>query len=387
MLAARSIRVMGDDGSFSAPTRVSWANGRFELGGDPEATDLDGSRLWMIPGFVDTHLHAAWQQFDAADRANADPEATQQAIAEGLRRTLEAGVTTVRDAGGLTEEMLRGIPERSRPRAQLAVTLIDREAASAAGGVAAATSQALEAGARWIKLVATAGVAAPAGAGLDPVYSAAEQSDAVRLAEQAGAGVMVHAWGGQAIDDAIEAGAMSIEHGIYLTDAQAKRAANRGMTLVPTLRIYRLVQRMISSGALPSAFRARVDEAVVTHPRAVLRARDAGLPVALGTDYGTAEQHGSNRREFDALVEAGLTPGEALVAATRAGAALLSRVAVDLTVVSDGRIAEGSIADAVILRNDPNIPGVLSAPEAVFAVVRGGHFFTPVLTTTREDHP
>lgn len=386
MLAAHSIRVMAEDGSFTRPTRAGWADGRFRIGGVQEPTDLDGTGLWMIPGLVDAHLHAAWQEFDAADRARADPESTRSAIADVLARTLAAGVTTIRDAGGLTEAMLRGIPGHSRPRAQLAVSLIDRAVVDSSGGIAAAVDQALEAGARWVKLVATAGVAAPAGVGLDPVFSAAEQREAVRRAEHAGAGVMVHAWGGQAIDDAIEAGAMSIEHGIFLTDAQASRAAARDMTLVPTLRIYRLVQRMIASGSLPSAFRSRVDEAAAAHPRAVLRARDAGLSIALGTDYGTAEQHGSNRLEFDQLVEAGLTPQESLVAATRAGAELLARVSGDPASEPDGRIAEGSVADAVILRDDPRKPGALSDPSAVAAVVLAGHYFTPNFALTREDH-
>lgn len=384
---------MAGDGSFGLPVRVEWAEGRFRLGGQQRETDLDGSGLWMIPGIVDAHLHAAWHEFDAADRARADPESTRAAVADTLARTLAAGVTTIRDAGGLTAEILAsaetlgGAANRPWPRTQLAVSLIDRAVADASGGIAAAVDGALEGGARWIKLVATAGVAAPAGAGLEPTLSAAQQREAVRRAERVGAGVMVHAWGGQAIDDAIEAGAMSIEHGIYLTDAQASVAAVRGMTLVPTLRIYKLVQRMIASGALPSAFRSRVDEAVAAHPGAVLRARDAGLPVALGTDYGTTQQHGSNRRELDELVEAGLTAQEALIAATSAGASLLARVVTDPSKVPDGRIAEDSVADAVILREDPRTPGALSHPNAVAAVIHDGHYFTPNFTPIGEEHP
>jgi imidazolonepropionase-like amidohydrolase len=161
------------------------------------------------------------------------------------------------------------------------------------------------------------------------------------------------------------------------------------MTLVPTLRIYRLVQRMIDAGSLPAALLTRVDEAVGAHPRAVLRARDAGLRVALGTDYGTPQQHGANAREFDALVGAGLTPGEALLAATRAGAELLARVAPqDPAAVRDraaapdpaalaGRIAEGAVADGVILRRDPSQPGALSDPESIAAVLLGGRAIDP----------
>ncbi|RGE16045.1 amidohydrolase family protein [Leucobacter sp. wl10] len=374
--ASASIRILDERGGFGAPRRVSWAGGRFALGGEPREGDLDGSGLWMIPGLVDAHLHAAWQAFDAEDRVRLGEERTRRLVADGLRRTLVSGFTSVRDAGGLEPGLLAGVPTPERPRAQLSVRMIDRATADAEGGLDRAVEGALEAGARWVKLVATAGVAAPAGTGLDPVFTAAEQRDAVRRADREGAGVMVHAWGGAAIDDAVAAGALSIEHGIFMTDAQARRAAERGMTLVPTLRIYRLVRRMIDAGALPVAFRARVDEAVAEHPRAVLRARDAGLPIALGTDYGTVEQHGTGRLEFDALVEAGLAPGEALIAATSAGARLLARVG-GAEEAPAGIIAEGGIADAVILRRDPREPGALSDPESVVAVILGGRRIDP----------
>lgn len=401
--AAHSLRALQDDGDFSAPTRVSWAHGRFALGGETQPTDLDGSDFWLIPGLVDTHLHAAWHAFDASDRVAMSTETVQRATADALARTLAAGVTSVRDAGGLDVATLELVPEAARPRVQLSVSLIDRAAAAAAGGVAAAADAALGSGARWVKLVATAGVAAPAGTDLEPVFSRAEIADAVRRASQVGGGVMVHAWGGRAVDDAIDAGAMSLEHAMYLTEAQATRAAEREMTLVPTLRIYHLVQRMIAEGALPTAFGPRVNEAVTEHGGAVRRARDAGLAIALGTDYGTTEQHGTNRREFDALVTAGLTPQEAVIASTRSGAALLARVARDPEAVPDGRIANGSVADGVLLRDDPRVPGALSDPGALVAVIKDGILVrdplrnvrtrdhqpshSPQTLNTREDHP
>src|SRR5699024_2007294 len=123
------------------------------------------------------------------------------------------------------------------PRTQTSVTLIDRARADAAGGVLAATETAIAAGAPWVKLVGTASVASPPGAGVEPVFTLAEQRVVVDRAAEVGAGVMLHAWGGRAIDDAIEAGVMSIEHGIFLPPEQARRAAEHHMTLVPTLKI------------------------------------------------------------------------------------------------------------------------------------------------------
>nr|WP_280116233.1 amidohydrolase family protein [Leucobacter coleopterorum] len=102
--------MLTDRGDFTQPTRVSWADGTFALGGDPQPTDLDGTGLWIIPGVVDAHLHAAWHEFAASDRESADPEHVRLATAAALARTLAAGVTSVRDAGGLTAAALRGVP-------------------------------------------------------------------------------------------------------------------------------------------------------------------------------------------------------------------------------------------------------------------------------------
>ena len=411
-MPAAHLRVLTSGGDFTPPMPVSWASGRFALGGDgapraggsaigepapAEARRMHGA--WLIPGLVDAHVHASWHAFDAADRARLDSDATQRATAAALARTVRAGITSLRDAGGLTPAARDRISAHDRPRSALSVALLDRAAADSAGGLDRAVAEVLDAGARWVKLVATSGVAAPAGATLESHFSRAEFAAAVARASRAGAGVMVHAWGGEAIDHAIATGAASIEHGMYLPGAQAARAADAGLTFVPTLRIYRLVREMIAGGELPAALSARVDDAVARHPGAVRLARDAGLPIALGTDAGTAEQHGANRREFDALVAAGLTPQEALVAATRVGAELLLRAADPDAPPADrptGVIAEGAVADAVVLNRDPRVPGALADPKSIVGVLLGGRWIEPAAgapdspqthTVSREDHP
>ncbi|MFC5338044.1 amidohydrolase family protein [Leucobacter denitrificans] len=391
--AVASARVLTEWGDFSAPQRVSWAGGRFALGGDSLAggdsepggstsrtqstADLaapNGGDLWMVPGLVDAHSHIASHYFNVADRALDAPSERNAKTLAVLQLMLRNGFTSVRDAAGFEFTHLPAqVPEI--PRIQASVHMLSRELADESGGVLAVAERSLEAGARWIKLLATASVASPPGSGLEPIFTLDEQRQVVERAAEVGAGVMLHAWGGQAIDDAIEAGVMSIEHGIFLTDDQARRAADRGMTHVPTLTIYRFVQQMIEKGELPAEFGPRVAEAVLAHPDSVRRSRDAGLAIALGSDFGTPEQHGTNRVEFDALVGAGLSPEEALVAATRAGAELLGRVDPDphgASSAPSGRIETGEIADAVFFTQDPREPGVFSAPDSVYAVVIGG---------------
>lgn len=366
---------LSETGAFADEVRISWKNGTFALDAVPHGGRRTGGPLWIIPGIVDAHVHTDHHKFMPEDDARIEQRETL--TREALARTLSAGITSARDAGGLNPAFLDALPAATTPRLQTSIAMIDRATADAGGGVAKAAERALAAGARWVKLMATGSVASPPDTDLAPVFTASEVRDAVRAADQVGAGVMMHAWGGEAIDQAIDAGVMSLEHGIYLTEAQARRAAEHGMTFVPTLHIYRFVQRLIADGDLPEAFRRRVDDAVERHPAAVRIARDAGLPIALGSDYGTTEQHGTNRREFDALVGAGLSAEEALVAATRTGAALLRRAAPDPESLPSGRIADGEIADAVIFARDPREPGTFTRPDSVIAVIQGGTLISP----------
>ncbi|MGO3146341.1 MAG: amidohydrolase family protein [Leucobacter sp.] len=388
MRAVSGVRVLNEQGGFSSPQRVSWVDGTFVPGGEPQLADLDGSHLWLTPGLVDAHTHVSWHAFSEKDREN-DTGAERDAKTAGVLETmLRAGFTSVRDAGGFARGHAVAQTSARTPRVQTSVAMITRAAADAEGGVLALTERALEAGARWIKLVGTASVASPAGSGLEPMFTLEEQRTVVERAREVGAGVMLHAWGGDAIDDAIEAGVMSIEHGIFLTPEQADRAAGRRMTLVPTLRIYTLVERMIERGSLPAAFGPRVREAVRAHPDAVRHARDAGLAIALGSDFGDSDQHGTNRTEFDDLVRAGLSSEEALVSATRSGAELLARVAVDP--FPRGRITDGEIADAVLFTRDPREPGAFSG-NTIAAVVLGGNVADGTGTgsspTSNDSHP
>ena len=400
-MTTAKLRIMDASGDFSAPQRVSWTEGAFTAVGDGGPERALGSRPsgasaeardevpstagWIMPGLVDAHLHAAWHAFDARDRERMSDEETHRATADALARTLRAGFTSVRDAGGLSTAERDRIPACARPRAACSIALIDRARADAAGGLDRAVGGVLEAGAAWVKLVATAGVTAPADAALESHFSRTEFATAARRAAAAGAGVMVHAWGGDAIDYAIESGAASIEHGIYLTSEQARRAADARTTFVPTLRIYRLVQQMIAERHLPQSLGGRVAEAVARHPHAVRVARDHGVAIALGTDYGAAAQHGSNRLEFDALVDAGLSAREALVAATSSGAALLARAqdpGAPNGAAPTGVIAPGAVADAVLLSRDPRDPGALSDPGTIVGVLLGGRLIDPHRTVS-----
>jgi imidazolonepropionase-like amidohydrolase len=187
---------------------------------------------------------------------------------------------------------------------------------------------------------------------------------------------MAHAVGNAGIELALEAGVRSIEHGIYLSDGQAARMAADGVFLVPTLVTYhRLVERV---GAHPDLFspelRGAVADIAPVLGSCVRLARDAGVPIALGSDFATADDHGTNLAEITYLHRAGLSVEEALLAATLRGA--------QLSGVDDrqGRIAPGYIFDALLLDMDPGDLSCFLSPDAVTGVFRAGE---PVLLHPR----
>lgn len=344
--------VMDDVGGFAPRTVTITEDGRFGPAATPDQV-IDAAGMWLIPGVYDCHCHITWNDFHGGTSARATEAA--------LLATLRAGVTSLRDAGGAAATLRGGVG----PRLQVAVDMIGAAQAGTPDTMRGHVEAALAKGAQWIKLVATAGVATPADSVLDSHFSEAEIRTAVDTAQAGGARVMMHSWGGDSIDWAIEHGVTSIEHGIYLTSAQMSAAAAAGMTLVPTLTIYREVRDMVLAGELDGVDPGRIRDVVATHERIIPLARDLGLPLCVGSDFGMAAQHGRNLVEIGALIRAGLPPSAALLAATVNGARLLNDA-------DGGRIAPGFWADAVLLRADPTDPRTFDDPGTVAAVIQAG---------------
>ena len=318
--------------------------------------------------------------------------------ADVLRRTLCAGVTFVRDAGiadaGVRDAVAAGyVPG---PAMQVSVVGIGSTGGHADGflpgpGFECSVDYSLpdypgrppyladgpeemrkvvrlvlRSGADWVKLIATRGVLATSDGGFDPELSFEEMAVAVREASGRRRPVMVHALGGDAIRWAIEAGARSIEHAVFLTEADATAMAARGCFLVPTLAIYERLTTLARSGDLEPSRAARAIEVGEHLGEAVQIARAAGVKVALGSDFGRRDDHGRNLSEIALLCRAGLSLEEALLAATCAGAELCG--------VDDrlGRIAPGYEFDAIVLDREPTDLTLLSEPGAVTGVFQHG---------------
>src|SRR5438270_779654 len=144
--------------------------------------------------------------------------------------------------------------------------------------------------------------------------------------------------------------------------------AAKGCWLVPTLTVLGDIRNWAAEGKLGPAAMRRVEEVAPKFGDAVRIAREAGVKIALGTDFISREQHGTNLREIASVVDAGLSIEAALLAATRNGAELLG--------IGDryGRVAQGYVFDAIVLDDDPadlafardgRVGGVFKAGRAV----------------------
>jgi len=364
-LQLQNAQVLDENGQFHQGS-VTITDGVF--GGDPEAAleQVDASALWLTPGFIDAHTHLAWRAFDAAARDGLSPDEQRRDAVLNARLTLAAGVTSIRDAGGLTADQagdLGGL------RAALSVQLLGAEDARGPAHLRGRVQQLADAGASWIKVLATGGV----GSGdrvLEPVFDATELKAIHAAAAHVRLPVMVHAWGGEALTQALDFGAASIEHAVLISEEQCRIAAAQGAFVVPTVWIYRDVLAMIQTSVLPDALAPAAKRAVEAHPVAVRRCLDAGVQLALGTDAGLDSQHGRNLSELAALIEAGVPTPTAMLAGTAGGARLLGRP--DL-----GTLRPGSPADLVCFSADPRRLDVLRDLTQVVAVFVRGRLVHP----------
>ncbi len=327
---------------------------------------IDLRPFTAIPGMIDVHTHMTYYR-DKASPTTAGPrskDSVVMAAAWNARRTLETGVTTVRDLGAsnyadiamrdsinkgamigprmfvsgyglskITTAPRAGTPSGA-PRGRVMDTTEIKEAIQAQ----------VDAGADWIKMYGSTGSFQNV-TGVQ-TFTDTEMRVAVETAHRLGKPIAIHSYGDSGGRAAMRAGAESVEHPGMLDDATIAEFKKRGTVYVPTVDHNRFYAENATLLGYTPAQVAELDSFRVLNLETVRRAHRAGVKLAMGSD-AVYWMFGENTRELGFMVKAGMTPAQALGTATTNAAALL-RLPNKL-----GKIAPGYFADIVAVDGDP----------------------------------
>ncbi len=348
------------------------------------ATIIDLRRYTAIPGLIDVHTHVTFVRDKATPLVNG-PRARDSVIAAAatnLRRTLETGVTTVRDLGasnyadiGIRDAVNSGamigprlfvagygLSKVSTPPVAGQPSLAARGRVRDTMDIKEAVKAQVDAGADWIKMYGSTGTYANV-TGVQ-TFTDDEMRVAVETAHRFKRPIAIHSYGDSGGRAALRAGAESVEHPAGFDDATLAEWAKRGTMYVPTIDHNRFYAENASLLGYTREQVAGLDSFRLLNLETARRAHKAGMRFAMGSD-AVYWMFGENTRELGWFVKAGMTPAQALATATTNGALLLGQP------TKLGRIAPGAYADIVAVDGDPlgNIDVIL---ERVRWVMKGG---------------
>lgn len=345
--------------------------------GDANASIVDLSGLFVMPGMIDCHVHLTGEMSPDA-RLRSVQESDADGALNGVvyaKRTLDAGFTTVRDVGASGDAIfaLRDAINAGKvvgPRILAAGEAITPTGGHGDGthgyrddlfdyptpfvGVADGPYEARKAvrhqvkrGADVIKLTATGGVLSATAQGTGQQFFEDELEAIVETSHALGRKVAAHAHGADGIKAALRAGVDSIEHGSYLDDEAISLFKEKGAYLVPTVFAGETVANLAKKdGYFIPAVR---DKALAVGPvmlGALGRAHQAGVKIAFGTDCGVGP-HGQNGRELELMVDAGMSNVEVIKSATLVAAQLCGLES------KIGTLEKGKAADFIAVAGSP----------------------------------
>ncbi|MFH4908312.1 metal-dependent hydrolase family protein [Staphylococcus cohnii] len=350
---------------------------------------IDGTDKYLLPGMIDSHVHIMEEMRPLTDKLATPFSYTFYRAIDHLKRTVNCGITTVRDALGADQ----GIKEAVQnglilgPRMQISVNAL-----TITGGhgdkltksgitmpsfiedypglptgicdgveeVRKKVREMLRAGADVIKVHATGGVTSPTDHPDFTQFSIEELKVMVEEAQFRGnRKVMAHAQGLQGVKNCIAAGIHSIEHGIYLDDEAIEKMKAQGTFLVPTLLAPVSVIEFADELGMSEGSVEKSKEVLKAHTTSFTKAVNAGVKIAMGTDAGVFK-HGTNLRELELMVEHGMTPMQAIVASTKTAAECLGYDNEIGTIETDKK------ADFIIVDDNPlDRIGILKNPDNI----------------------
>jgi len=355
---------------------------------------FDATGWTIMPGLIDSHVHITGS--GDPNRLKSMKELVPHAAirtAQQAKATIEAGITALRDAGGgflidvavkqaINEGLIPG------PRLQVAchglsitgghgdsrngwppeIEFRGRLVVDSPDEARRAAREQLRDGADHVKLHATGGVMSEGDVPTARGLTIEEMRAAIEEANNVGKKTMAHAQGSTGIKNAILAGINSIEHGFYLTDEIIELMIKKDVFMVPTLAaVHHIVVNGTEAG-IPEYGVRKAREAQQGHVASFVKALEAGVKIAMGTDAATPfNYHGKNALELELMVNAGMTNKQAVLATTRMGAELMGLLD------KIGTIEEGKLADIIVVAGDPLADvKVLQPVENIKLVMKAG---------------
>ena len=322
-----------------------------------EIVDLNGKTV--MPGLINAHVHINMEPV-GNPFANADSDAKIAfRSAANLKKHLYAGTTFFRDLGGTNyvdidtrDAVNAGLLEGPEFLTSGRCICMTGGHGWEAGGreadgpdeVRKAAREQLRAGADVIKVMATGGVMTRGVEPGSPQFTEEEMRAAIEEAHKVGKKTATHAQGNTGIKNAVRAGIDTVEHAFFLDDEVIQMMIERGTYVVPTLVAVDFIVKNGVEAGIPEYAVRKATTTQEAHKASILKAYKAGVKIAMGTDSGTPfNLHGSAPYEIKLLIECGMTPMDALVAATKGSADCLG------IMDNYGTLEERKFADFLVL--------------------------------------
>ena len=352
------------------------------------ATVVDLRRYTGLPGLIDVHTHMTFYWDHAAGThpwaqlGTLGDAVTVFLAQENARKTLETGVTTVRDLGSsdYNDIAMRDLINRGAmvgPRMFVAgwglhvnnsptrpgmPAAPDPGTADGVAEVQRVARQQIAAGADWIKVYGSTGSDKDTSG--YQTFTLEEMRAAADVAHQAGKRIAIHSYGAAGGRAAMLAGAESVEHAVDLDDSTLAQMVRRGTVYVPTIDHNRYYIAHKDEYGYTSSDSAGLEAYIRRNVATFRRALRAGVKIAMGSD-AVFTGFGENTRELDRFVENGMTPAQAIATATTTAAALLGKEK------ELGAVAPGYYADIIAVEGDP-LSDITALTHRVRWVMKGG---------------
>ena len=336
---------------------------------DDDATIIDGKDMFYLPGLIDSHVHlrGEWNLNGRLEAFTKEPGDVAFDAAANARKTLMAGFTAVQDVGGPPEikalsraiaagkvpgphirasgnvSITGGHGEMNGYRADVLEHFQQPTNCDGADDCRRATRLAIKNGADLIKIASTGGVLSNTNAGTGQQMTDLELAAIVDAATSMGRKVTAHAHGKDGIDAALKAGVKSIEHGTFMDEETTRLFKKNDAVLVPTVLAGMTVKDW---DFLPPASYKKAQEVGPKMLDMLALAHESGVTIAFGTDTGVSK-HGGNAKEFEYMVQAGMSETEAIRAAT-----VVASKHIELDSVI-GTLEAGKYADLIGVDGDP----------------------------------